>query len=484
MNIKELEAKRKETDAKACALYGKKSIKEIATECGISENTVYQILYRNGISKVRSYKLLCPAAKPVAQISSAKKYRTKEDIILILKQAGLEIVNPEEFTTVKDQCLLKCLNNPSHTPFKREIHGTILRHEKKPTFILCPECRAYERIKKVAAMCEQNLELIDFKHLYTKTSSYYDMTWKCKHCEHIFTRTDDETIRGGYEGSKNCPNCRRIREANLKSIKDEHEKQKKAEKAALEASKKDAAAARAAAAGAAAIKRAEFILSIKCKIKDLGFEIQEEFTKLDCVYTLKCTKDGTILRKNLKDLLKLKNNYTCPTCRIKKVLELSPNIEHIHTDGDILGFRCKHCKYIFSTEKLENRPYDCPKCGRIRQRKLKMSVFTDHKRYEWHCRRVTKKIITLYDMKVNNKDEVFDHKFSIAKAYQNAVPPFITAYPGNLEPMNKVENNKKLAKCSITLSELYIQFGEWLKIHPEYLDSVSIIEKHELKEVS
>jgi hypothetical protein len=431
---------------------------------------LYTILHKHNINPIGNKK------------GVSKTPRSIEEISVLIEKYGIAFKDPNSYTKSSEKYTFICLRDKNHLEINRRLNDLVHDIDNSKDYIPCRECRAHIRLKTIEAKCE-NLEMLSYTKEKTTTSTFHRIKWKCKYCEHEFFRTDDEILRGGYERCNDCPKCSHIRNngfidvvlknynnylySNYKMKREEAAVKKEIEHSIKEEIKNNRLE-----------ERRKLIETIKVKLLNMGFELVEEFTSFDKTYKLKCVLDGTIIEKYLESFLKLTNteNIRCPTCYIQKVLSLSPNIEYLNCTDSKHSFKCKHCNYIFNISSLQMKPYDCPECSFIRKKKLKMSIFTDPKKYEYHCRAITKTVIDFYKIESINADDVFDHKFSIASAYNNAVPSFITCYPGNLEPLNKTINGKKSAKCSITLNELYIQFGEWLKDHPEYLEKVSIID--------
>ena len=101
---------------------------------------------------------------------------------------------------------LTCTKNSTHKPFERNLLNLFDNIRLRPNYIPCPECRVIARIRFIEEKCP-NLKVIDFQRQTTATSHFYKIMWCCKHCGHTFSRTDDEVLRGSYNGCNDCPQC-------------------------------------------------------------------------------------------------------------------------------------------------------------------------------------------------------------------------------------------------------------------------------------
>jgi len=99
-------------------------------------------------------------------------------------------------------------------------------------------------------------------------------------------------------------------------------------------------------------------------------------------------------------------------------------------------------------------------------------LYEKYETYRAECDAIT-------DININRFKDIFkpvegltiDHRFSCRNGYDNHIPPWIVAMPYNLEWISMTENNIKKPKNSLTISELFVKFGEFLKEHPWYGES-------------
>jgi transcription elongation factor Elf1 len=165
------------------------------------------------------YKILyddygCPNCKtrnkvPIDYTNDFKDVPTiiskKEEILIRVKdKLGLQLEG--EYKTINDTYEFSCFKNNKHKHIRRNLYNIFLSLKENPDFIACPECRVDNRIKKLEEYCP-NLELVEYKREIRKTSYYYYLKWRCKYCNHEFTRSDDEVLRGDWVGCNDCPEC-------------------------------------------------------------------------------------------------------------------------------------------------------------------------------------------------------------------------------------------------------------------------------------
>lgn len=68
-----------------------------------------------------------------------------------------------------------------------------------------------------------------------------------------------------------------------------------------------------------------------------------------------------------------------------------------------------------------------------------------------------------------------DHKYSKHQGFLTNVPPEIIGHYSNLEMITRHSNRKKYNKCSITLEELYYNYGEYSTIPSDSPSSDTVI---------
>lgn len=137
------------------------------------------------------------------------KKLTIDEILNKLKLLNIEL--KEEYKGImykggeyKYSCT--CMKHPNIEPFKIRLKNVFKGLKLNKDYTPCKECRIENRIKFIKEKCP-NLEILEFHRQRTATSNFYRIKWKCKHCNHIFNRTDDEVLRGAYFTCNDCPKC-------------------------------------------------------------------------------------------------------------------------------------------------------------------------------------------------------------------------------------------------------------------------------------
>lgn len=54
-----------------------------------------------------------------------------------------------------------------------------------------------------------------------------------------------------------------------------------------------------------------------------------------------------------------------------------------------------------------------------------------------------------------------DHMYSVSEGFNNNISPSIISHPSNCKLMTHTQNNKKNAKCTITIDELLERIKLW-----------------------
>jgi hypothetical protein len=146
----------------------------------------------------------CPTCEKITLKQKQLKPSKQEEILKRVENLGLCIVG--EYKNIQTAYTFKCLKNETHKHFQRNLLNIFKNKKENENLIPCPECRVDARIKLLESKCP-NLKIVHFERDSTATSKYYRIKWQCRHCGHEFNRTDDEALRGGWEGCNDCPNC-------------------------------------------------------------------------------------------------------------------------------------------------------------------------------------------------------------------------------------------------------------------------------------
>jgi predicted nucleic acid-binding Zn-ribbon protein len=153
------------------------------------------------ISKILYDDYGCPICKNRIYVNNQSK---QEEILERVKNLGLSLIG--EYTNLHGTYTFKCLKNESHKHIQRKLINMFDSKKENVDFIPCPDCRIDARIQFLESKCP-NLKIVHFERASTATSKYYRIKWQCRHCSHEFNRTDEEALRGGWEGCNDCPNC-------------------------------------------------------------------------------------------------------------------------------------------------------------------------------------------------------------------------------------------------------------------------------------
>jgi transcription elongation factor Elf1 len=223
-------------------------------------------------------------------------------------------------------------------------------------------------------------------------------------------------------------------------------------------------------------------------IKSQNLKLIEPFHGIDDFYDIHCEKHNTTVRRKLSliDTVGRKIKSLCPECRkdeyaqyynslglMCKGIDIIKCVDGVDATHKRVLCHCHFCENKFERymDDIRNGLNNCPQCGTYRRKNLP-HLYEKYETYRAECDAIT-------DINVNRFKDILkpvegltvDHRFSCRNGYDNHIPPWIVAMPYNLEWISMTENNIKKTKNSLTISELFVKFGEFLKEHPWYGES-------------
>jgi transcription elongation factor Elf1 len=228
------------------------------------------------------------------------------------------------------------------------------------------------------------------------------------------------------------------------------------------------------------------IKSIK-ELKRQNLKLIEPFIGVEHTYNIHCEKHNITLARRLSNIepSERKIKAFCPECRKEEYVQyynslgVAPNItikKYRMEDGNSrkkMECQCNFCNHIFERiwDEIKKGSNDCPMCGLYRRKNLP-HLYDKYEVYRSECDSITQTNITRFSNILIPIDNMsIDHRFSCRNGYDNHIPPWIVAMPYNLEWIAMVDNTVKHKKNSMTLGELLIRFGEFIKEHPWYAAS-------------
>jgi hypothetical protein len=223
-------------------------------------------------------------------------------------------------------------------------------------------------------------------------------------------------------------------------------------------------------------------------IHSQNLRLVEPYGGQEKTYHIHCDKHNITIERKLcnLDIHNRKIKSLCPECRKEEYVSYynslgkTPNIiiKRYWNDGPHnhkrMECECKFCNHVFERyhdDIFRQGINDCPKCGLYRKRNLP-HLYEKYEAYREECDRFTTINISRFKDILNPIEGLtVDHRFSCRNGYDNHIPPWIVSMPYNLEWISMLENNIKSKKNSLTISELFVKFGEFLKEHPWYGES-------------
>jgi hypothetical protein len=223
-------------------------------------------------------------------------------------------------------------------------------------------------------------------------------------------------------------------------------------------------------------------------IHSQNLRLVEPYEGLQKFYHIHCAKHNITIERKLSnlDIDNRKIKSMCPECRKEEYviyynsLGKTPNITILdwwisesRNNHKKMKCQCKYCGDVFERywDDIKKGINDCPKCGIFRKKNLP-HLYEKYEAYREECDRFTTINISRFEDILNPVEGLtVDHRFSCRNGYDNHIPPWIVSMPYNLEWISMTENNIKKTKNSLTISELFVKFGEFLKEHPWYGES-------------